>query len=166
RFLGQPRVSPESAGTWERPAGLRESVPRYADGMSGLFLGPQYSEEDIARCLADNGYTARRLDRSQVAGHVAGLLAAEKVVGVVLGRMEFGPRALGARSIIGDARAPKMQSVMNLKIKFRESFRPFAPSVLRERVGEWFDLDRDSPYMLLVADILPSRRLPVDPDAE
>jgi carbamoyltransferase len=79
----------------------------------------------------------------------------------VLGRMEFGPRALGARSIIGDARSPKMQSVMNLKIKFRESFRPFAPSVLRERVGEWFDLDQESPYMLLVADVLPARWVPV-----
>jgi carbamoyltransferase len=75
--------------------------------------------------------------------------------------MEFGPRALGGRSIIGDARSPKMQSVMNLKIKFRESFRPFAPAVLREHVSEWFDLDTDSPYMLLVADVLPSRRLPV-----
>jgi carbamoyltransferase len=164
RFLGQPRVSPESAGTWERPAGLRDGVPRYADGMSGSYLGPQFSEEDIARFLADNGYTARRLDRSQVAGHVAGLLAAEKVVGVVLGRMEFGPRALGARSIIGDARSPKMQSVMNLKIKFRESFRPFAPSVLRERVHEWFDLDQDSPYMLLVAGVLPGRWIGVPPE--
>ena len=74
--------------------------------------------------------------------------------------MEFGPRALGGRSIIGDARSPKMQSVMNLKIKFRESFRPFAPAVLREHVAEWFELDGDSPYMLLVADVLPSRRLP------
>ena len=80
--------------------------------------------------------------------------------------MEFGPRALGGRSIIGDARSPKMQSVMNLKIKFRESFRPFAPAVLREHVADWFELDGDSPYMLLVADVLPSRRLPVPEDAE
>jgi carbamoyltransferase len=79
--------------------------------------------------------------------------------------MEFGPRALGGRSIIGDARSPKMQSVMNLKIKFRESFRPFAPSVLREQAAEWFDLDTDSPYMLLVADVLPRRRLPVPDEA-
>ena len=88
-------------------------------------------------------------------------MAEEKVVGLFQGRMEFGPRALGGRSIIGDARSPKMQSVMNLKIKFRESFRPFAPAVLREHVDEWFELDGDSPYMLLVADVQPSRRLPV-----
>jgi carbamoyltransferase len=157
RYLDKPRVSPEAAGTWERPTGLHGRAPKYADGMSGSYLGPRFSEEDIGRFLAVSGYKARRLDRSQVAGHVAGLLAAERVVGVVLGRMEFGPRALGARSILGDARSPKMQSVMNLKIKFRESFRPFAPSVLRERVGDWFDLDQDSPYMLLVADVLPAR---------
>jgi carbamoyltransferase len=166
RYLGNPRVSPESAGTWERPAGLDGRLPKYADGMSGSYLGPRFSEEDIARFLAANGYKARRLERSQVAGHVAALLAAEKVVGLLLGRMEFGPRALGGRSIIGDARSPKMQSVMNLKIKFRESFRPFAPSVLREQVRDWFDLDQDSPYMLLVADVLPERWIRVPPEAE
>jgi carbamoyltransferase len=166
RYLGNPRVSPESAGTWERPAGLDGRLPKYADGMSGSYLGPCFSEEDIARFLAANGYKARRLERSQVAGHVAALLAAEKVVGLLLGRMEFGPRALGGRSIIGDARSPKMQSVMNLKIKFRESFRPFAPSVLREQVRDWFDLDQDSPYMLLVADVLPERWIRVPPEAE
>ncbi len=115
--------------------------------------------------VISNGYHARRLEPSQVAERVAELLAEEKVIGLVLGRMEFGPRALGARSIIGDARSPKMQSVMNLKIKFRESFRPFAPSVLREHVAEWFDLDGDSPYMLLVADVLPERRIPPPPEA-
>ena len=93
-------------------------------------------------------------------------MAEEKVVGLFQGRMEFGPRALGGRSIIGDARSPKMQSVMNLKIKFRESFRPFAPAVLREQVREWFELDGESPYMLLVADVQPSRRLPVAPETE
>jgi carbamoyltransferase len=166
RYLGNPRVSPESAGTWERPAGLDGRLPKYADGMSGSYLGPRFSEEDIARFLAVNGYKARRLERAQVAGHVAALLAAEKVVGLLLGRMEFGPRALGGRSIIGDARSPKMQSVMNLKIKFRESFRPFAPSVLREQVRDWFDLDQDSPYMLLVADVLPERWIRVPPETE
>jgi len=85
------------------------------------------------------------------------MLVAEKVIGLHQGRMEFGPRALGARSIIGDARSPRMQSVMNLKIKYRESFRPFAPSVTRERVGEWFSLDTDSPYMMLVADVASDR---------
>jgi len=92
-------------------------------------------------------------------------MAEEKVIGLVQGRMEFGPRALGGRSIIGDARSAKMQSVMNVKIKFRESFRPFAPAVLREHVAGWFELDTDSPYMLLVADVLPWHRLPVPEDA-
>jgi carbamoyltransferase len=108
---------------------------------------------------------ARRLGPAALAEVVAALLADEKVVGLCQGRMEFGPRALGGRSIIGDPRSPKMQSVMNLKIKFRESFRPFAPAVLREHVHEWFDLDRESPYMLLVADVLASQRLQT-PDAE
>ena len=169
RYLDKPRVSPEAAGTWERPTGptgVHGRVPKYADGMSGSYLGPRFSDEDIATFLAANGYKARRLEPSQLGAHVAGLLASEKVVGVLLGRMEFGPRALGARSIIGDARSPKMQSVMNLKIKFRESFRPFAPAVLRERVHEWFDLDEDSPYMLLVADVLPERRVPVPPETK
>ena len=93
-----------------------------------------------------------------MAERVADLIAAEKVIGWFEGRMEFGPRALGARSIIGDARSPKMQEIMNLKIKFRESFRPFAPSVLREKVSEYFELDADSPYMLLVAPVRASRR--------
>jgi carbamoyltransferase len=133
--------------------------------MSGSYLGPAFSDDEIALFLEANGYKARRLTPSALADEVAALLAAEKVVGLLLGRMEFGPRALGARSIIGDARSPKMQSVMNLKIKFRESFRPFAPAVLREHVHEWFDLDTDSPYMLLVADVKNERRLPVPQDA-
>ncbi|HEY2153130.1 MAG TPA: carbamoyltransferase [Vicinamibacterales bacterium] len=165
RYLNKPRVSPEWAGTWERSTPPGAAVPRYADGMSGSYLGPQSSEPDIAEFVAVNGYRARRLEPSQVAECVAELLAEEKVIGLVLGRMEFGPRALGARSIIGDARSPKMQSVMNLKIKFRESFRPFAPSVLRERAGEWFDLAGDSPYMLVVADVRPERRIPTPPEA-
>ena len=92
-------------------------------------------------------------ERTALPGVVAELLAAEKVVGLLQGRMEFGPRALGGRSILGDARSTKMQALMNLKIKYRESFRPFAPSILREHVADWFDLDCDSPYMLLVADV-------------
>jgi carbamoyltransferase len=95
-----------------------------------------------------------------LADRIAALMAQEKVSGLFQGRMEFGPRALGGRSIIGDARSAKMQSVMNLKIKFRESFRPFAPAVLRENVHEWFELDNESPYMLLVANVQSSRRLP------
>jgi carbamoyltransferase len=163
RYLGKPRVSPERAGTWERPSTIPGSgrVPRYADGMSGSYLGPRFGEEEIAHFLEQKGYKARRLARPELAAQVAALLANEQVIGLMLGRMEFGPRALGGRSIIGDPRSPKMQSVLNLKIKFRESFRPFAPSVLREHVQEWFELDADSPYMLLVADVRPERRVPL-----
>jgi carbamoyltransferase len=166
RHLNKPRISPEWAGSWERSTQAGAAVPKYADGMNGSYLGPQFSERDIAEFVAIHGYQARRLEPWQVAGRVAELLAAEKVIGLVVGRMEFGPRSLGARSIIGDARSPKMQSVMNLKIKFRESFRPFAPSVLREHATEWFDLAGDSPYMLLVADVLPERRIPTPPEAQ
>jgi len=162
RHLEKPRISPESAGTWERPVKNDPpyTVRKYADGMSGSYLGPSFSETEVGEFLADNNYKARHVSRPVLAEEVAGFIAAEKVVGLFLGRMEFGPRALGGRSIVGDARSPKMQSVMNLKIKFRESFRPFAPAVLRERVHEWFELDGDSPYMLLVADVQPRHRLP------
>jgi len=134
--------------------------------MSGSFLGPRPGSDETAAWAAQHGYKARRCSPPELAGLVAELLAAEKVVGLCQGRMEFGPRALGGRSIIGDPRSPKMQSVMNLKIKFRESFRPFAPAVLREHVHEWFDLDGESPYMLLVADVLPSRRLDIQDAAK
>src|SRR5439155_7112659 len=133
-------------------------VPRYADGMSGSFLGPQFDAHDIARFVETNGYKARRYEPSELADRIAALMAQEKVIGLFQGRMEFGPRALGGRSIVGDARSAKMQSVMNLKIKHRESFRPFAPSVLREHVSEWFELNTDSPYMLLVADVIEDHR--------
>jgi carbamoyltransferase len=174
RHLGKPRMSPESAGTWERPGESSElrvqcterRTPKYADGMSGSFLGPRYSEPEISAAIDKGGWVARRVDPKDVATTVAAAMAEEKVVGLLQGRMEFGPRALGARSIIGDARSPKMQAVMNLKIKFRESFRPFAPAVLREHVNEWFELDDESPYMLLVADVRRDKRLPVPPEAE
>jgi carbamoyltransferase len=142
--------------------------PREADGthdsMRGAYLGPEFSLPEISRALAEldseasSSFTLDQPAEEELPDKVAELLAAEKVVGWFQGRMEFGPRALGARSILGDARSPRMQEVMNLKIKFRESFRPFAPSVLRERVGEWFELDAESPYMLLVADVQPDRR--------
>jgi carbamoyltransferase len=112
------------------------------------------------------GYPARRVMRNELPQHVADLLARGLVVGLLQGRMEFGPRALGARSIIGDAQSPSMQSVMNLKIKFRESFRPFAPAVLRERVSEWFELDGDSPYMLLVANVAGAHRIEMAADQQ
>jgi carbamoyltransferase len=169
RYLDKPRVSAEQAGTWERPDANRAAsapVPKYADGMQGSFLGPRFTEDEIARFVDANGYPARRLHGAALADEVAALLADEKVVGLFQGRMEFGPRALGGRSIIGDPRSPKMQSVMNLKIKFRESFRPFAPAVLRDRVHEWFELDTDSPYMLLVAGVQPSRRLAARDDEQ
>jgi carbamoyltransferase len=166
RHLDKPRISPEAAGTWERPVKGAAGTPKYADGMSGSYLGPAFSEAEITSAIERGGWVARRVDPAAVAGEVAKAMAGEKVVGLLQGRMEFGPRALGGRSIIGDPRSPKMQAVMNLKIKFRESFRPFAPAVLRDRVGEWFELDGDSPYMLLVADVRGERRLPVPPEAE
>ncbi len=171
RMLGKPRVSPEAAGTWERSSQVPRSsgtaaVPKYADGMSGSFLGPRSTEDEIQKCLEREGYVARRVAREDLADEIAALLATEKVIGLLQGRMEFGPRALGGRSIIADARSTAMQSVLNLKIKFRESFRPFAPSVLREHVADWFELDSESPYMLLVADVNESRRLPVPAEAK
>ena len=167
RHLDQPRVSAEGAGTWERatPSATVRTTPKYADSMSGSFLGPRFSEAEIQAFVDERGIVARRVARAEVADEVAGLLAAENVIGLLQGRMEFGPRALGGRSIIADARSTRMQSILNLKIKFRESFRPFAPTVLRDHVAEWFELDCDSPYMLLVAAVRESRRLPVAAEA-
>ncbi|HYO99319.1 MAG TPA: carbamoyltransferase [Pyrinomonadaceae bacterium] len=159
RYLGQPRVSPERAGTWRSPRTANGSaLPPYADGMKGSYLGPRHTEAEIEAFLSARNLPYRKYRREDLPEAVAELLAGEKVIGLHQGRMEFGPRALGGRSIIGDARSPRMQSVMNLKIKYRESFRPFAPSVTREQAAEWFDLDTDSPYMLLVADVLHQRR--------
>jgi carbamoyltransferase len=137
-----------------------------ADGMSGSYLGPEFSDDEMEEFLLTSGAQYRRVERAELAETVARLLAEEKVVGWFQGRMEFGPRALGARSILGDPRSPRMQSQMNLKIKFRESFRPFAPSVLRERVSEYFELDCDSPYMLLVAPVRESLRREMTADEE
>ena len=124
-----------------------------SDGMKGAYLGPEFSDDEIEESLVTLGARYRKVPHGELAGEVARLLADEKVVGWFQGRMEFGPRALGNRSILGDPRSPRMQSQMNLKIKFRESFRPFAPSVLRERVSDYFELGTDSPYMLLVAPV-------------
>jgi carbamoyltransferase len=158
RYLGKPRVSPERAGTWVSSRENLNGHPLpYADGMKGSYLGPRDSEEEIERFLKANNYPYKKYNRQDLPHAVADLLATEKVVGLHQGRMEFGPRALGGRSIIGDARSSKMQSIMNLKIKYRESFRPFAPTVLREYVADWFDLNADSPYMLLVADVAEKR---------
>jgi len=137
----------------------RQPLPG-SDAMQGALLGPAFADDAVERELRSFGAVYRRVPEADVAPVAASLIAEEKVVGWCQGRMEFGPRALGARSILGDARSPAMQSVMNQKIKFRESFRPFAPSVLRSKLAEWFDLDTDSPYMLLVADVAARHRIP------
>lgn len=129
------------------------------DHMRGGYLGPVFEQGDIEARLAQAGAKFSVLADAELVDRTAELLASEHVVGWFQGRMEFGPRALGGRSILGDPRSPQMQSVLNLKIKYRESFRPFAPSVLREHVADWFDLDQDSPYMLIVADVAERHRL-------
>lgn len=145
---------------WHRYLGKPRNV-NGCDAMKGSYLGPRDSEDEIENYLRENNLIYTKYSRAELPDVVAKLLADEKVIGLHQGRMEFGPRALGGRSIIGDARSSQMQSVMNLKIKYRESFRPFAPSVLREHVSEWFELNVDSPYMLLVGDVLPERRVEI-----
>jgi carbamoyltransferase len=137
----------------------RAHLAEKRDGMSGALLGPKYTDEEIGAYLDAQGAVYKHLSPEELAGQVASRLAEGKVVGWFQGRMEFGPRALGARSIIGDPRDPQMQTTMNLKIKFRESFRPFAPSVLAEHAGEYFDLEQPSPYMLLVAQVAEVQRV-------
>ena len=129
------------------------------DGMKGTYLGPGYDDDECAHRLEQAGACFVRLGEQQIIERAACDLADGKGLGWFQGRMEFGPRALGNRSIIADARSTSMQSTLNLKIKYRESFRPFAPAVLREDVSDWFELHTDSPYMLLVADIADRRRL-------
>jgi carbamoyltransferase len=145
--LGNPRTVAVSDG-------------KRRDAMRGALLGPDFPRDQIKEFLDVHGYPYEELADADWARRIAEVIAGENVIGLCQGRMEFGPRALGGRSIIGDARSPKMQSVMNLKIKYRESFRPFAPSVLEERVSDYFELDRPSPYMLLVADVVEPRRVP------
>jgi carbamoyltransferase len=137
------------------------SVNGCGDRMKGSYLGPAFLQPDIERRLAAAGAVYSVLDDAELISQSVEALEAGKALGWFQGRMEFGPRALGARSILGDARSPAMQSILNLKVKYRESFRPFAPSVLREDVAEWFELDTDSPYMLLVADVVEHRRKPM-----
>jgi carbamoyltransferase len=147
RYFGVPREPPEDG----------------RDAQQGSYLGPAYTNREVKAFLDYHGYPYAEVSDEERARLVARCLAEGKIVGYMVGRMEFGPRALGARSILGDARDQKTQSAMNLKIKFRESFRPFAPSVLRERCAEYFELDIDSPYMLLVAPVRQERRLAADP---
>jgi carbamoyltransferase len=144
--------------------------PRHCDGtqdaMRGTYLGPSYSNDEIEKVLQKLDAPYERLDENRLYERVAAHLAEEKVIGWLQGRMEFGPRSLGGRSILGDPRSEKMQSIMNLKIKYRESFRPFAPSVLRECVSDYFEMDTDSPYMLLVAPVVKHRRVALQGDQE
>jgi carbamoyltransferase len=147
-YLDNPRITPGNG----------------VDAQKGSYLGPSYTDEEIGQFIQMNEIVAKRAPADELPTIVADLIAQENVIGWFQGRMEFGPRALGARSILGDARSAKMQSVMNLKIKFRESFRPFAPSVLRERVSDYFEIDRASPYMLLVAPVKEDRKIAMTPD--
>jgi carbamoyltransferase len=128
------------------------------DAMKGSYLGPQFSQQDITERLTRCGAVFATLSDDEVVEETAQALANGKAIGWMNGRMEFGPRALGGRSIIADPRSPTMQKLLNLKVKYRESFRPFAPSVLREEVDQWFEMDDDSPYMLLVADVVKDKR--------
>jgi carbamoyltransferase len=143
---------------WHRLEEQPRRINGSSDAMSGGYLGPAFTNDEIETYLKGIGAAYERVPDEALFARVADELAAEKVVGWLQGRMEFGPRALGGRSILGDARSPRMQSVLNLKIKYRESFRPFAPSVLRERVSDYFELETDSPYMLLVAPVVKRRR--------
>jgi carbamoyltransferase len=166
--MGKPRVTATATGNGGSAGSTGNGVNtgKRRDLMQGALLGPEFGAEPIREYLEHLGLPYEELADADWAPRIARLIAAENVVGLCHGRMEFGPRALGNRSIVGDARSARMQSIMNLKIKYRESFRPFAPSVLEERVGDYFELDRPSPYMLLVADVVGSRRVPRQGDEE
>jgi carbamoyltransferase len=152
---------------WHQHAGLpRPEINGCMDHMQGAYLGPAFCNEAVRTRLDAAGARYEVVDDDEVIPATADLLAQGRAVGWMQGRMEFGPRALGARSILGDPRSPSMQKTLNLKVKYRESFRPFAPSVLREDVGDWFDLDGDSPYMLLVGDVAERRRRKMTPEQE
>jgi carbamoyltransferase len=144
--------------TYHHQEGHTRAPTNGRDGMNGSYLGPSFSQDEIERQLTAAGARFEVLDFDAMLDKAAHALADGQAVGWFQGRMEFGPRALGARSILGDPRSTSMQKVLNLKVKYRESFRPFAPSVLREDVADWFDLDVDSPYMLLVAPVKENRR--------
>jgi carbamoyltransferase len=151
---------------WHQVLGNDREADGVHDSQRGSYLGPDFSRDEIHAYLTTNNIPFTELSDAELPEKIAGLVHAEKVIGWFHGRMEFGPRALGGRSIIGDAQSPKMQEVMNLKIKFRESFRPFAPSVLREKAAEWFDLKEESPYMLLVAPVAKSRQREMTADEQ
>jgi len=148
--------------TWYQYLGNKRQADNRNDAQKGSYLGPLFNREKIKAFLDDKGISYSELKDEDIPEKIADLIADQKVIGWFQGKMEFGPRALGARSILGDARSPKMQETMNLKIKFRESFRPFAPSVIKEKASEYFDIDKESPYMLLVAPVNQSKRRSVN----
>ena len=152
--------------TWHRHHNKERLASKELNAMKGAYLGPEFSDAEIEVSLKACGATFKKLSEDEMIEEVVSSLAHEKAVGWMQGRMEFGPRALGGRSIIADPRSPKMQKQLNLKVKYRESFRPFAPSILREDVSEWFEHDTDSPYMLLVADIKEEKRLTMTKEEE
>jgi carbamoyltransferase len=149
---------------WYKYLGNQRIVDEKNDSQKGALLGPAYCDDDIKSFLNSKGIIYQELSYLDLPKITADLIAQGNVIGWFEGRLEFGPRALGARSIIGDARNPEMQDRMNLKIKFRESFRPFAPTVLKEKASEWFDLDRESPYMLLAAPVREDKRIGLKQD--
>jgi len=143
---------------WHIDQGNKRSV-NLNDDMKGAYLGNEYNQKEIERELTALGANFETLNYDELINRTAELLSNEKAIGWFQGRMEFGPRALGGRSILGDPRSDKMQKNLNLKVKYRESFRPFAPSILREDLSEWFDMNVDSPYMLLVANINSNKKI-------
>ena len=151
---------------WYQFLGNERKADGTNDFMHGAYLGPQYSNKSIKEYLDENGFVYSRLNDKELPEKIADLISKQNVVGWFQGRMEFGPRALGNRTIIGDARSPKTQKVINLKIKYRESFRPFAPSIREEDIAEYFDIDRPSPYMLLVANVSQNKQVPMTEEQE
>ena len=152
--------------SWHQHHKKERSPSKGRDAMKGAYLGPGFSDAEIEAALKACRAIYKKLSETEMIEEVVSALIDEKAVGWMQGRMEFGPRALGGRSIIADPRSPNMQKQLNLKVKYRESFRPFAPSILCEDVNEWFEHDTDSPYMLLVADVKEDKRLTMTEDEE
>jgi len=151
---------------WYDYLGNKRKVNKAKDFQKASYLGPSYSDSEIEDFLNTNKIPYRKLSYNQIPQVVSDLILGEHVIGWFQGRVEFGPRALGSRSIIGDPRSPTMQSIMNLKIKYRESFRPFAPTILKEKVADYFEMNCESPYMLLVAPVKQDKRRQMTPEEE
>jgi len=146
---------------WYKYNNKSRTADEKIDSQKGSYLGPKFSEEEIKKFIESHKLSAKKYGDDELIEETANLIDSEKVIGWFDGKMEFGPRALGSRTIIGDARSPKMQATMNIKIKFREGFRPFAPSVIYEKVSDYFEIEKESPYMLLTADVKKERRIPM-----